>query len=149
MTNIYFSGYKASNKAYLGINILETNKQIEAVINRGTKYIGGYKGTDGEVILENVIFSVGDIDITNDIFKSLSKGEESIYKCEVSNRVKIGSFRDIKYLIATIYDLMCSLNGPMQGFTVQLDGEDVFLLMCIKGEYIMNPYYKGNQDAIK
>lgn len=146
---MYFTGYAHSNKAYLGINILETNKQIEGVINIGTPYIGGYKGLDGKVILENIL-GFGDTFNIDTLWNKFSKNEESIYKCNVASKVKIGSFSDVKYLIATIYDLMCSLTEPMQGFTVEIDNDDLFLLICSQGEYIMNPNYnKEAQNEIK
>lgn len=146
---MYFTGYKSSKKAYLGINILETNKQIEDIIRENSKYIGGYKGLDSKVVLESIL-GFGDTFNIDSLFSRISKDEESIYKCNVVSKVKIGSLRDSKYLIATIYDLMCSLTEPMQGFTIQNDDDDFYLLICNQGEYIMNPNYnKENQDAIK
>lgn len=146
---MYFTGYKSSKKAYLDINILETNKQIETIINENSQYIGGYKGLDSKVILESIL-GFGDTSNIDSLFSRISKDEESIYKCNVVSNVKIGSLRDSKYLIATIYDLMCSLTEPMQGFTIQKDADDFYLLICDQGEYIMNPNYnKENQDEIK
>lgn len=147
---MYFTGFKGSKKAYLGINILETNKQIEDILLLKDEYIGGYKGKDGVVVLEN-IFALPEDGYTKSklLFTSVCKDEESIYKCNVISKVKIGSLRDSKYLIATIYDLMCSLTEPMQGFTIERDYEDTYyLLICNQGEYIMNPNYnKENQDV--
>lgn len=145
----YFAGFKESSKAYLGINIVETNKQIESILNNQMRYIGGYKGLNNKVILENILAFT---DTTpNELFSSVASQEESVYKTHVQSKVKIGSKEDTQYLIATIYDLMCSLVEPMQGFTIERDYEDTYyLLICNQGEYIMNPNYnKENQDAIK
>lgn len=146
---MYLTGYKDSSKAYLGINIIETNKQIESILDKQMRYIGGYKGLDNKVILENILSFT---DITpKELFSSVASQEESIYRTNVVSKVKIGSKEDIQYLIATIYDLMCSLFEPMEGFTIERDYEDnYYLLICGQGEYIMNPNYnKGLKDATK
>ena len=146
---MYLTGYKESSKAYLGINIIETNKQIESILDNQMRYIGGYKGLDNKVVLENILAFT---DTTpKELFSSVASQEESIYKTTVHSRVKIGSKEDTRYLIATIYDLMCSLVKPMQGFTIERDYEDnYYLLICGQGEYIMNPNYnKEVQDEIK
>ncbi len=147
---MYFTGFKGSNKAYLGINILETNKQIENIlIEDNMRYIGGYIGLDGKVILESILAFINTT--PKELFSSVASQEESLYKATVVSKVKIGSKEDIQYLIATIYDLMCSLTEPMQGFTIEKDYEDNYhLLICGQGEYIMNPNYnKELKDAIK
>ena len=146
---MYLTGYKGSSKAYLGINILDTNKQIESILDNQMRYIGGYKGLDNKVVLENILTFT---DTTpKELFSSVASQEESIYKTTVHSKVKIGSKEDTKYLIATIYDLMCSLVEPMQGFTIERDYEDnYYLLICGQGEYIMNPdYNKEVQNEIK
>ena len=146
---MYFTGYKESSKAYLGINIIETNKQIESILDNQMRYIGGYKGLDNKVVLENILSFT---DTTpKELFSSVASQEESIYKTTVHSKVKIGSKEDTRYLIATIYDLMCSLVEPMQGFTIERDYEDnYYLLICGQGEYIMNPNYnKEVQNEIK
>lgn len=141
---MYFTGYKNSKQAHLGINILETNNQIEAVIEQNTPYIGGYKGLDGKVVLENVM-GFSDKFNQDEVFSMSGVSEESIYKCNAVSQVKIGSLSDKKYLIATIYDLMCSLTEPMQGFTLSLAHGNYYYLICSQGEYIMNPNY--NKEA--
>lgn len=146
---MYFTGLTNNKKAYLGTNILETNRQIRSITQEKSMYIGGYKGLDDKVVLESVEGVTDTFDISM-LWHTIAKNEESIYKCNVVSKVKIGSLRDSKYLIATIYDLMCSLTEPMQGFTIQNDDDDFYLLICNQGEYIMNPNYnKENQDAIK
>lgn len=136
---MYLTGYKGSSKAYLGINIIETYKQIESILDSQMRYIGGYRGSDNKVILEDIIASTA---TPKELFSSVASQEESIYKTTVHSKVKIGSKEDTKYLIATIYDLMCSLVEPMQGFTIERDYEDnYYLLICGQGKYIMNPNY--------
>lgn len=144
---MYFTGFKGSNKAYLGINILETNKQIENILDNKLRYIGGYKGLDNKVVLEDIIAFINTT--PKELFSSVASQEESIYKANIISKVKIGSKEDTRYLIATIYDLMCSLTLDMHGFTIERDYEDNYhLLICGQGEYIMNPNYnKELKDA--
>lgn len=145
-----FVGYKTSKKAYLGVDIQESNKQIEAVINENSIYAGGYRDLNGQVIFESVLgFNHEGLNVSS-LFNRLCKDEESVYRCNVSSKVKIGSISDTKYLIATIYDLMCSLTMPLQGFTLGSAGNDFYLLICNQGEYIMNPnLIRENSNAIK
>lgn len=146
----YFTWYKGSSKAILegqGVTLLNIRKVIE----KGNSYMGGYKALDGQVVLEDIIAYDEDFFESTNTFRKVAQYEESVYKCKVINKVKIGSILDKKYLIATLYDLMESLTEPLQGFTVYKDIENnYYLLICSQGEYIMNPNYnKEKQDAIK
>lgn len=142
MGTLYFIGIPESAKFKLGTKVTRDNN-IKLVIDEQHAYIGGYKYLDGTVELESVsCFSD---------FDTICTTQESIYKCNVINKVKIGSRLELDYLIATLNDLLESLVEPLQGFTVYKDHENNYhLLVCNQGEYIMNlNYNKDIQDAIK
>lgn len=142
METLYFMGIPKSKKFILGTKVTRDNN-IKLVIDEQSAYIGGYKYLDGTVELESVSCFAD--------FSTICTTQESIYKCNVINKVKIGSRLELDYLIATLYDLMESLTEPLQGFTVYKDHENNYhLLVCNQGEYIMNPNsIKEKQDAIK
>lgn len=149
----YFTGFKGSRKATLS-NTKSKDEifcNIGTVVNHQSTYIGGYKALDGVVMLENIIgYDTSFYRVRREqAFLSIADTEESIYKCVVSNKIKIGSIEEKEYLIATLYDLMVSLTEPLQGFTVSKDLEgNYYLLICNQGEYIMNPNYnKDIQDV--
>lgn len=144
----YFTGYEGSSKAILNGNSLE---QIEVLVNDSKcNHIGGYKALDGTVILEGILVYTTVKKLENPFAFLNSQNEESIYRCKVVNRIKIGDLDDKRYLIATLHDLMLSLTEVLQGFSISRDSTGVYyLLICENGEYIMNPDYKGVSNEIK